>query len=54
MSCSWQCLFFFLLEDNCFTILCWYVPYININQPQVYICLLLLSLLSTSYPISLL
>ena len=29
---------FFLLEDNCFTILCWPLPYISINQPQVYIC----------------
>ena len=25
----------FLLEDNCFTILCWFLPYINMNQPQV-------------------
>ena len=31
-------LFFFLLEDNCFTILCWPLPYINMNQPQVYTC----------------
>ena len=23
---------FFLLEDNCFTILCWFLPYINMNQ----------------------
>ena len=30
--------FFFKLEDNCFTILCWPLPYININQLQVYIC----------------
>ena len=22
----------FLLEDNCFTILCWFLPYINMNQ----------------------
>ena len=27
--------FFFKLEDNCFTILCWPLPYINMNQPQV-------------------
>ena len=27
----------FFLEDNCFTILCWFLPYINMNQPQVYI-----------------
>jgi len=29
---------FFLLEDNCFTILCRFLLYINMNQPQVYIC----------------
>ena len=28
----------FLLEGNCFTILCWFLPYINMNQPKVYIC----------------
>ena len=28
---------FFQLKDNCFTILCWFLPYINMNQPQVYI-----------------
>ena len=27
---------FFRLEDNCF-ILCWYLPNINMNKPQVYI-----------------
>ena len=26
------------MKDNCFTILCWFLPYINRNQPQVYIC----------------
>ena len=36
----------FLLEDNCFTILCWFLPYINMNQPQVYIG----SLPSMSHP----
>ena len=25
------------LENNCFAILCWFLPYINMNQPQVYI-----------------
>ena len=25
-------------EDNCFTVLCWPLPYINMNQPQVYTC----------------
>ena len=29
---------FFQLEDNCFTILHWFLPYINRNQPSVYIC----------------
>ena len=24
------------MEDNCFTILCWFLPHINMNQPQVY------------------
>ena len=28
--------------DNYFTILCWFLPYINMNQPQVYVCPLLL------------
>ena len=30
-------IFLFLLGDNCFTILCWFLPYINMNQSQVYI-----------------
>ena len=30
--------FFYLLEVNCFTILCWFLPYINMTQSQVYIC----------------
>jgi len=29
---------FFFVEDNCFTILCWPLQYINMNQPQVYKC----------------
>ena len=29
---------FFKLEDNHFTILCWFLPYISMNQPQVYTC----------------
>ena len=33
--------FFFQLEDNCFTILCWLLPCINTNQPQVRTYLLL-------------
>ena len=28
------------MEDNCFIILCWFLPYIIMNQPQVYTCLL--------------
>ena len=37
---SLKCVFsiYFYLEDNCFTILCGLLPYINMNQPQVYIC----------------
>ena len=26
------------MEDNCFTMLCWFLPCINMNQPQIYIC----------------
>ena len=29
---------YFYLKDNCFTILCWFLPYINMNQPEVNIC----------------
>ena len=25
--------FFFKLEDNCFIVLYWFLPYINMNQP---------------------
>ena len=25
----------FQLKDNCSTVLCWFLPYINMNQPQV-------------------
>ena len=25
--------FFFKLEDNCFTMLCWFLPYNNVNRP---------------------
>ena len=28
--------FVLLLEDSCFTMLCWFLPYINTNPPQVY------------------
>ena len=31
-------IYLFQLEDNFFIILCWFLPYININQPSVYIC----------------
>ena len=27
----------FSLQGICFTILCWFLPYINMSQPQVYI-----------------
>ena len=30
------------MENNCFTVLCWFLPYINLNQSQVYICPFLL------------
>ena len=28
------------MEDSCLTMLCWFLPYMNMNQPQVHICLL--------------
>ena len=28
----------FQLKDNYFTILCWFISYINMKQPQVYTC----------------
>ena len=42
-------IYFFQL-DNCFTILCWFFPYINMNQPQVYICPLPLEPPTLSHP----
>ena len=30
--------FFLKLENDCFTMLCWFLPYNNVNQPQVCIC----------------
>ena len=46
--------FIFLLEDNCFTTLCWPLPYINMNQSQVHIHPLPLELPSVSpHPIAL-
>ena len=38
------------LEDNCFTILCWFLPYINMNQPQYTYAPSLLSLPPVSHP----
>ena len=32
--------YFFNFEDNCSTVLCWFLLYISMNQPQVHICLL--------------
>ena len=26
------------MKDDCFTTLCWFLPYINMNQPQVHTC----------------
>ena len=36
-----------LLKDNCFAVLCWFLPYIHMNQPWVYIFLSLLNFLPT-------
>ena len=41
---------YFLLEYNCFTMLHWFLPYNNVNQPYVYIYLLPLE--PPSHPIS--
>ena len=38
------------LKDNCFTILWWFLPYINMNQPWVYMCPTILNTPSTSLP----
>ena len=38
------------MEDNCFIILCWFLPYINVNQPQAYICPGLWDLLPLTIP----
>ena len=42
---------YFPLKDNCFKIFCWFLSYINMNQPQVYICPSLLNLFPTSHSI---
>ena len=31
-------MYLFLIEDNCFTIRCWFLAYIRMNQPWLYIC----------------
>ena len=31
-------IFFFFFEDNCFPILCCFLPYMDMNQSQLYIC----------------
>lgn len=35
--CGTIYIFSFLLEDSCFTVLGWFLPYTSMNQPQVYI-----------------
>ena len=44
--------FFFKLENNCFTMLCWFLLPNNVNQPCVYLHSLLLSLPSSLIPAS--
>ena len=46
---------YFQLKDDCFTVLCWFLPYINMNQPWVQTCPLPLKPPShlTPHPISL-
>ena len=43
----WRALCLFYLEDNCFTMLWWLLPYINRNRPYVYTC----PLPPTSHPL---
>ena len=53
-ACVWSCPHYSRLEDNCFiiiTILCWFLPSINMNQPQVNVCSLPLNHLPSSHPI---
>ena len=48
------CFFFsliFLLEDSCFIVLCWFLPYISMSKPQVYLCPLPLEPPSHSPPL---
>ena len=40
--------------NNCFTVLCWFLPNISMNQPYVYPCPLRLELPPPSLPIPLL
>ena len=42
---------YFELKDNCFTILCWLLPSISMNQPWLYICPLPLESPTTSHPL---
>ena len=35
---DWTELNFFKLEDSCFTIVCWFLSHINMNQTEAYIC----------------
>ena len=41
----------FQLKNNCFAISYWFLPYISMNQPEEYLCLLPLSLPPTHHPI---
>ena len=46
--------FFFKLEDNCFTMLCWLLPHDKVNQPRVFmymcVCLVAQSCLTLCEP----
>ena len=41
---------FIYLEANYFTISWWFLPYIDMNQPHVYMCLPILNPPPTSFP----
>ena len=44
--------FIFQLKNNCFTELCWFLPTINMNQPQAHVCPSLLDLTPPPPPLA--
>ena len=50
-QCEIVLIYLLKLEANYFTILWWFLPYIDMNQPWVYMCLPVLKPLPTPHPI---